>query len=121
MAADACGEDDGLVYTIVINTEAKECGAQAPADWSVMITLKNGSVASGEVYQVGSDFSAAATAIFLYEEQSMASEGEVTIEFTGEWTDGVEFTGGYWIDGENMPLIEGSFEGVYCFAEVMCG
>jgi hypothetical protein len=116
-----CGPDDGTIHTIVINTEAKECGSQAPVDWSVGITLNNGLVTSGAVYQIGNEFSSAAMGIFSYEGQHSASEGEVWFEFEGDWSDGIEFTGYYWIDGEDMTLIEGSFEGVFCSADLQCG
>jgi hypothetical protein len=122
IANSACAADDGAAISISINTESKECDAQPTSGFNVQALINTGDMVSGQVYQLAPGFVADGHANYYYDGgSSLVSEGEIHLDFSGEWEDGVEYTGYYWINGDDMPLMEGSFEGVYCVSETMCG
>ena len=122
IASDYCGPDDGAAISLTINTDSLECGTAADANFNVQITIFTDQLVSGQVYPLATAMSADGNANYYFDGGSAnASEGEVHLDFSGEWQDGTEYTGYYWINGDDFPLMEGSFDGVYCITETFCG
>lgn len=117
IAQQACGADDSPYFLIIVNPLTEECDASVNMDWSVELSIFEEEILSGQTYSIGN----ASSGTFWYEGSRSATDGEFFLSFDGAWADGVTFTGYYWMESDDMPLIEGGFSGFYCESEFGCG
>ncbi len=117
-AINSCGPTDGPAIMTVVHTLSEVCEEEhIDTDWSVVLNLYQAEIISEQTYTIGD----MASASFFYEDVYIAEEGSFSLQFEGEWQEGTEFTGYYWIDGTDFPLIEGHFSGKNCAGEATCG
>ena len=120
-AQNDCGPTDGTIYVVNVGSDAAECGSMVGLDWSVVFTIYQSSIVSGQEFTVDPDETFGTKASFNYNMEKLATDGYIRLEFEGEWKDGTSYTGYYTISGDEVPLIEGSFEGVVCISDLQCG
>ena len=120
-AQNDCGPDDGIIYIVNIGSEAAECGSMVGLDWSVVFTIYESSIVSGQEFTIDPEVTFGNKAVFNYNMEKQASAGYIRFEFDGDWGDGTSYTGYYTISGDEVPLIEGSFEGIVCISDLQCG
>ena len=127
VAVNSCGRADGTIYVFSIGldepvdvTADAACPTDHNQDWTVVITINDDPIVSGNEYTITAD-DLSHSGVFNNSGPTDATGGAITIEFDGEWGEGTEYTGSYWIDSPDMPLIEGAFQGVTCIAEQGCG
>ena len=115
---NSCGPTDGGALTLTVGIiESDECLGAVDPDFSVVLQIWNSTIESGVTLPILSDQA------FFYHAQTVQSaiDGEVDFNFEGDWQDGIEFSGFYWIELEDGLIIQGGFEGVHCGGEIFCG
>ena len=115
-AENGCGPVDEYMLRIDVNVDGETCEAEADPEWNVQLQLLS-RPESGQTYTLNDDLWVGR---FNHLEEEISSQAELTLDFEGEWVDGIVFTGHYILQGD-FPLIEGHFSGQYCTVPVECG
>ena len=115
---NSCGPTDGYALALTVGiTESEECLGEVDPNFSVVLLILGDSIESGTKIPLLSE-----QVQFNYEDTvEFGVDGEVDFNFEGEWQEGTEFTGFYWVELEDGLIIEGGFEGVFCGGEAFCG
>ncbi len=119
---NSCAPNDGWALDVIIGMDESVCTEERPDDFWVRLTVFPDDFESGQEIPLGITAETKGFGFFHHGGQiENAVDGSAKLIFDGDWGEGSVYTGSYWVELESGLIIEGSFDGLHCGGQPMCG